>query len=107
MQPKKIFSGKFYENGNRVNLLYWQVNPYVYDRLCDDEWAEPERYFSRHVINAPWWEWTKEKNLEIYIEMHHLALDDVYVYIAFTHMLPKDETFWRLKYNIIYKKDME
>ena len=102
-----MFSGKSLENANRVNLLYWHVNPYVYDRLCDDEWKGPEQHFTKHILNAPWWEWAKEKNLEIYHELIHLPMDDAYVYVSFTHMLPIDETFWRLKYDIIHKKDME
>lgn len=107
MQPKKMFSGKSYNSAKKINLLYWHVNPYVYDRLCDNEWKGPEEHFTKLIINAPWWEWAKEKNLEIYYEMMHLALDDVYVYLAYTTMLPKDETFWRLKYEVIHKKDME
>lgn len=107
MQPKRMFSGISYENEKRINLLYWHLNPYVYDRLCDDHWSGPERHFSKYVINAPWWEWISGKNLEIYCEMHHMVMDDCYVYVAFTRMLPQDETFWRLKWNVIHKKDME
>lgn len=102
-----MFSGKSYDNAKRVNLLYWHVNPYVYDSLCDSEWAAPERHFTRHVINAPWYEWTKEKELEIWYAMDHCVMEDTYVYIAYTKMLPQDETFWRLKWNVIHKKDME
>lgn len=102
-----MFSGKSYDNANRINLLYWHLNPYVYDRLCDNEWQGPAQLFTKFVINAPWWEWAKDKNLEIYYVMDYLALDDTYVYCAYTSMLPQDETFWRLKYEVIHKKDME
>lgn len=102
-----MFSGIYYENAKKINLLYWHLNPYVYDRLCDNEWKGPEEHFTKFVIDAPWWEWAKEKNLEIYMTMDYLALDDVYVYVAYTTMLPVDETYWRLKYEIIHKKDME
>ena len=63
--------------------------------------------FVKIVINTPWWEWIKEKDLEIYSEMNHLPLDEMYVYTAYTTMLPIDETYWRLKYEVIHKKDME
>lgn len=102
-----MFSGITLKNGNKVNLLYWHVNPYVYDRLCDNEWQGPQEIFVKYVINAPWWEWIKEKDLEVYSDMNHLPLDDMYVYTAYTTMIPQDETFWRLKYEVLHKKDIE
>jgi len=102
-----MFSGTSLENAKRVNLLYWHLNPYVFDKLCDNEWQGPEQLFAKHVINQPWWEWAKEKDLTIYSDMHHLALDNVYVYIAYTNMLPRDETYWVLKWNVTHIKDME
>ena len=102
-----MFSGITLKNGNKVNLLYWHLNPYVYDRLCDNEWQGPEELFVKIVINAPWWEWIKERELEVYSAMDHDHLNNRYVYLAYTTMLPQDETFWRLKYEVIHKKDME
>lgn len=95
------------KNGNKVNLIYWHLNPYVYDRLCDNEWQGPEEIFVKFVINSPWWEWIKERDLEVYSAMDRDCLNDRYVYLAYTTMLPQDETFWRLKYEVIHKKDME
>jgi len=107
MRPVKMFSGRSSVSGNRVNLIYWHVNPYVYDRLCDNEWQGPQEIFVKYVINAPWWEWVKEKDLEVYSDMTHLPMDDMYVYTAYTTMMPQDETFWRLKYEVLHKKDIE
>jgi hypothetical protein len=49
----------------------------------------------------------KEKDLEVYSDMTHLPMDDMYVYTAYTTMMPQDETFWRLKYEVLHKKDIE
>lgn len=79
----------------------------MFDSLCSNEWHGPDEIFVKYVINAPWWEWAKERELEVYSAMDHLVLDDMYVYTAYTTMLPRDETYWRLKYEVIHKKDME
>lgn len=101
-----MFSGMSYKNGSRVNLLYWHINPYVYDSLCDREWHGPNEMFAKYVLHADWWEWAKKLELEIMMEMNHLPMDDMYVYTAFASMLPKDETWFRLKYEVSHLKDV-
>ena len=101
-----MFSGISYKNGNLVNLLYWHVNPYVHESLCSNEWQGPNELFVKYVINSEWWEWSKTVDLEIWMSMEHLALDDMYVYTAYTKMLPKDETYFRLKYEVLHLKDI-
>ncbi len=101
-----MFSGISCKNGNRVNLLFWHVNPYVYDSLCSNEWQGPNELFVKYVINTDWWEWAKEKNYEIMMEMNHLPMDDMYVYTAYSQMIPQDETFFRLKYEVLHLKDI-
>ena len=101
-----MFSGKSYENAKRVNLFYWHLNLYVFDRLCDNEWQGPDALFAKHVIASPWWDWAKEREFEIHMEMIHVVMDQTYVYIAYTNMPPQDETFFRLKYEVLHKHDM-
>ena len=62
--------------------------------------------FVKYVINSPWWEWSKSVDLEIWMDMNHLVLEDMYIYTAYAHMQPKDETYFRLKYEVLHLKNI-
>lgn len=61
--------------------------------------------FAKYVLHSAWWEWAKQKDYEIWMEMNHLPLDDMYVYTAYATLDPQDETWFRLKYEVLHLKD--
>ena len=100
-----MFSGITYENSNRVNLIYWHVRRSHFDTVFTINDPFLNEVFAKQVISQPWWPWAMKEHLEIMAEMHQDLMRDSYIFVAYTRLLPKDETFFKLKYQVLHLHD--
>jgi len=89
----------------RVNLLTWSMNSWYYNRFNDSEISSTDSRLANLIIKQPWFNWTQEEKMKIEADSHYSPMEDMNTYIAYTTMLPQQETYWLLKWGPSHIRD--